>query len=148
MTKDLKSFIETNIDLIDTNNWEKLFMRAYIDILMTSEIIDLHNMLLEAGLFDSTELRNKLLYEGIARNLKHVKNHHNNNVKLSVRDSMRDKYVVQFLRTYLNNTFGFTESEAVQLMYDNQNNLGIVLLPFDRVNGQTSIRNYEIVFEN
>lgn len=148
MTKDLKSFIETNIDLIDTNNWEKLFMRAYIDILMTSEIIDLHNMLLEAGLFDSTELRNELLYEEISKNLKHVKKIHNNNVNLSMRDKMRDKYVVQFLRTYLNNTFGFTESEAVQLMYDNQNNLGIKLLPFDRVKGQTGIQNYEIVFEN
>ena len=144
MTKVLKEFIENNIELIENNGWKQLFMNAYNDCLLTSEVQDLHNILLTSDIYDSTQLRNYLLYETIAENLKYVELQHNRSFNLS----MKDKYIVQFLRVYLNNTFGFSERDAVQFVYENQANLGITLLPFDRVDGQSGIRNYEIIFDN
>lgn len=144
MTKVLKEFIENNIELIENNDWRQLFINAYNDCLLTSEVQDLHNILLTTDVVDSTQLRNDLLYETITENLRSLERLHNRTVNLS----MKDKYIVQFLRVYLNNTFGFSEHEAVQFVYENQANFGITLLPFDRVNGQSGIRNYEIIFEN
>ena len=93
----------------------------------------------ESGVFDSTQLRNDLLYELIEENLNIAKNQD---------AAVKNRYVVQFLRYYLNNTFGFYEGEAIQMMYDNQRNLGILLTPANRVAGQGGFVNYLITFEN
>ena len=65
MTNTLKGFIEINIELIDNNNWRQLFINAYDNALMTAEVLDLHNILLEADIFDSTNVRNELLFDHI-----------------------------------------------------------------------------------
>ena len=72
MTNNLKEFIEHNVDLVDNNDWRNLFIKAYDECLMTSEMQDLHKILLEADIFDSTQLRNDLLFEHIKLNLDFV----------------------------------------------------------------------------
>ena len=147
MTNELKSFIEKNVKLIDDNNWRQLFINAYEDALMTSEVLELHNILLEANITDSTSLRNDLLYEYIADNINFVRDKYLKNAADPNDMRVVDSYVVQFLRRYLNNTFGVPEQEAVQFIWYNQTPLGIRLEPTEKTNGQYGIKNYIIHYD-
>ena len=144
MTNGLKEFIEHNIDLIDSNDWEKLFIKAYDEYLMTLEVRDLHDMLLTSGIVDSTDIRNELLFEYLKMALDFVRSKYKVN-----RDDIRvqDTYAAQFLRHYLNNTFGFYEGQALQFMWENQRALGVTLEKASRAPGQGSIDNYMIHYE-
>ena len=50
MTKVLKEFIEQRGNLLDDNNFKQLFLDAYGEDLMTSEVQELHEMLLDADI--------------------------------------------------------------------------------------------------
>lgn len=147
MTRFLKDLIEQNVDLIDTNNWRQLFIEAYNEALTTAEVLELHNMLLEAGIVDSTQIRNDLLYEYISENINFVRDKYLKNAADPNDMKISDSYAAQFLRTYLNNTFGFTELEALNFMWDTQKSLGIKLSINDRKAGQLSIVNYRIHYD-
>ena len=147
MTNVLKEFIEKNIKLVDDNNWRQLFTNAYDDCLMTSEMQDLHQLLLEADIFDSTQLRNDLLFEHIKLNLDFVRDKYKLNAADPNEMRVIDCYAAQFLRHYLNNTFGFYEGQALQFMWENQRALGITLEKSSRAPGQGSVDNYMIHYE-
>ena len=147
MTNVLKEFIETNIELIDANNWRKLFINAYEEALMTSEVLELHNILMESDIIDSTSIRNELLYEYIAENINFIRDKYLKNAADPNEMRVVDCYAAQFLRAYLNNTFGIPEQEALEFMRDNQRALGITMEPTDKTNGQRGITNYKIYYD-
>lgn len=145
MTKALKEFIEQRGHLLDDNNFKQLFLDAYGEALMTSEVQELHNMLLEANIIDSTQIRNELLYKIIEDNLEIIRLRHP--VDLNTGEMLViETNAVQFLRHFLNNTFGFYEGEALELMRDNQKNLHIKLTPTAKVPGQGGYINYHIEY--
>ena len=145
MTKALKEFIEKRAHLLDDNNFRQLFLEAYGEALMTSEVQELHKMLLEAGIIDSTQIRNELLYKLNEDNLEIIRLKHP--VDLNTEEMLViETNAVQFLRNFLNNTFGFYEGEALELMRDNQKNLHIKLTPTQRVSGQGGYINYHIEY--
>lgn len=139
MLNTTKKFIEQNIDLLEQKSFRTFFLEAYAQSLTTAEMRELDEILRESGLFDSTQLRNDLLYELVEDNLKIAKNQD---------PAVKNRYLVQFLRYFLNNTFGFYEGEAVQMIYDNQKNLGILLSPTNQTLGQSGFKNYIINFED
>ena len=141
MTNILKQFVEKNIELIDDNNWRQLFINAYDEALMTSEVRGLHNMLLTSGIVDSTDIRNDLLFEYLKKTLDSVKSRYRDNPN---NIGVIDTYAAELLRHYLNNTFGFYESEALQFIWKNQRALGVTLEKASRAPGQGSISNYMI----
>lgn len=145
MTKFLKEFIEQHAHLLDDNNFKQLFREAYDEALTTSEMQELHIMLFDADIIDSTQIRNDCLYEVIEENLESIRLKHPTDLNTG---EMRiaESYVIQFLRTYLNNCFGFLEGEAVQFMVENQDSLNIRLIPTQRVSGQSGIINYHIEY--
>lgn len=147
MTNGLKEFIEHNIDLVDNSDWKKLFIEAYDDALTTAEVLELHNILFEADIVDSTLIRNELLFEHIKSNLDFVRDKYKFNAADPNNMTVADTYAAQFLRVYLNNTFGFPEREALEFMRDNQQALGITLEPVDRTRGQHMLTNYKIHYE-
>ena len=145
MTNDLKNFIEQRAKLLDDNNFGQLFLEAYGESLMTSEVQELHKMLLEADIIDSTQIRNELLYKVIEENLEHIRLRHP--VDLNTGEMLvRETNAVAFLRFYLNNTFGFYEGEVLEFLRDNQASLHIKLTPTDRHPGQGGYTNYHIEY--
>lgn len=126
MTKVLKEFIEQRGHLLDDNNFKQLFLDAYGESLMTSEVQDLHIMLLDADIIDSTQIRNECLYKVIEDNLEFIRLRHPTDLNTGGM-SVAETYVIQFLRRYLNNCFGFSEGQAVQFMVENQDSLHIRL---------------------
>ena len=126
MTKVLKEFIEQRGDLLDDNNFKQLFLDAYGEDLMTSEVQELHEMLLDADIIDSTQIRNECLYKVIEENLELIRLRHPTDLNTGGM-SVAETYVIQFLRRYLNNCFGFLEGQAVQFMVENQGSLNIKL---------------------
>lgn len=145
MTKVLKEFIEKRGHLLDDNNFRQLFLEAYGECLLTSEVQELHNMLLEAGIIDSTQIRSELLYKLIEDNLEIIRLKHP--VDLNTGEMLViETNAVKFLRYFLNNTFGFYEGEALQFMWDNQENLDIKLTPTNRATGQAGFTNYHIEY--
>ena len=145
MTRALKEFIEKRAHLLDDNNFRQLFLEAYGEALMTSEVQELHKMLLEADIIDSTQIRTDLLYKIIEDNLEIIRLRHPvdlNTGKMLVIETN----AVQFLRRFLNNTFGFTELEALEFMRDNQKSLHIRLTPTHKVPGQGGHINYHIEY--
>ena len=147
MTKFLKHLIEKHVNLIDSNNWRQLFIEAYDDALTTAEVIELHNMLLEADIVDSTPVRNELLFEHIKLNLDFVRDKYRLDGADPDNMTVADSYAAQFLRVYMNNTFGFSERETLDFMWDNQKALGITLEPVNRTVGQHMITNYKIHYD-
>lgn len=147
MTKFLKHLIEKHVNLIDSNNWRQLFIEAYDDALTTAEVLELHNMLFKADIVDSTPIRNELLFEHIKANLDFVRDKYMLNAADPNNMTVADTYAAQFLRVYLNNTFGFTEREALEFMRDNQQSLGITLELTDKKIGQGGLHNYIIHYE-
>ena len=147
MTRFLKELIEKHVKLIDDNNWRQLFIEAYDDALTTAEVLELHNMLFEADIVDSTPIRNELLFEHIKANLDFVRDKYKLNAADPNDMKVADTYAAQFLRVYLNNTFGFLEREALEFMRDNQRAFGITLEPTDKSNGQRAIANYKIHYD-
>lgn len=144
MTNFLKEFIEQRAHLLDDNNFRQLFIEAYGEALTTAEVQELHRMLFEADIIDSTQIRNELLYKTIEENLEIIRLRHP--VDLNSSDmKVSEVNAARFLRTYLNNTFGFTELEALEFMRDNQKSLNIRLIPTTRV-GQSGIINYHIEY--
>lgn len=144
MTRFLKELIEKHANLLDSNNWRQLFIEAYEEALTTAEVIELHNMLLVAGIVDSTQIRNDLLFEYIKNNLDFVRDKY----KLDPnRLTVSDTYAAQFLRIYMNNTFGFSATETLHFMWDNQVALGITLEPVNKSSGQQGIANYKITYD-
>ena len=126
MTKSLKEFIEQRGHLLDDNDFKQLFLDAYDESLMTSEVQELHAMLLDADIIDSTHIRNDCLYEIIEENLEFIRLRHPTDLNTGGM-SVAETYVIQFLRRYLNNCFGFLEGQAVQFMVENQDSLNIKL---------------------
>ena len=126
MTKVLKEFIEERGHLLDDNNFKQLFLDAYGEALMTSEVQELHEMLLDADIIDSTEIRNECLYKVIEENLEFIRLRHPTDLNTGGM-SVAETYVIQFLRRYLNNCVGFLEGQAVQFMVENQKSLNIKL---------------------
>lgn len=126
MTKALKEFIEQRGHLLDDNNFRQLFLEACGESLMTSEVQELHQMLLDADIIDSTQIRNDCLYKVIEENLEFIRLRHPTDLNTGGM-SIAETYVIQFLRRYLNNCFGFLEGQAVQFMVENQNSLNIKL---------------------
>ena len=126
MTKVLKEFIEQRGHLLDDNNFKQLFLEAYGEALMTAEVQELHEMLLDADIIDSTEIRNELLYKVIEENLEFIRLRHPTDLNTGGM-TVAETYVIQFLRRYLNNCFGFLEGQAVQFMVENQDSLNIKL---------------------
>ena len=147
MTRFLKELIEKNVKLIDDNNWRQLFINAYDEALTTAEVLELHNMLFEADIVDSTPIRNELLFQHIKANLDFVRDKYKLNAADPKDMTVADTHAAQFLRVYLNNTFGFPEREALHFMWDNQISLGITLEPVDRTSGQHMITNYKIHYD-
>lgn len=147
MTRFLKELIEKNVDLVDTNNWRQLFIEAYDEALTTAEVIDLHNILLEADIIDSTQIRNDLLYDYILENINFVKAKYLRNAADLNNMTVADTYASKFLRIYLNNTFGFSERETLEFMRDNQKGLGITLEKTNRTTGQGGLHNYIIHYD-
>ena len=145
MTKALKEFIEKRGHLLDDNNFRQLFLEAYGECLMPSEVQELHNMLLEADIIDSTQIRNELLYKLIEDNLEIIRLRHP--VDLNTGEMLViETNAAQFLRHFLKNTFGFTELEALEFMRDNQKSLDIRLTPTQKVSGQAGFINYHIEY--
>ena len=145
MTRALKEFIEKRAYLLDDNNFKQLFLEAYGEALMTSEVQELHNMLLEADIIDSTQIRNELLYKLIEDNLEIIRLRHP--VDLNTDEMLViETNASLFLRHFLNNTFGFTELEALEFMRDNQKSLDIRLTPTQKVSGQAGFINYHIEY--
>lgn len=126
MTRALKEFIEQRGHLLDDNNFRQLFLEAYGEALMTSEVQELHEMLLDADIIDSTQIRNECLYKVIEENLEFIRLRHPTDLNTGGM-SVAETYVIQFLRRYLNNCFGFLEGQAVQFMVENQKSLNIKL---------------------
>ena len=126
MTRALKEFIEKRAYLLDDDNFRQLFLEAYGEALMTSEVQELHEMLLDADIIDSTQIRNECLYKVIEENLEFIRLRHPTDLNTSGM-SVAETYVIQFLRRYLNNCFGFLEGQAVQFMVENQDSLNIKL---------------------
>lgn len=148
MTKVLKEFIEQHVHLIDDNNFKQLFLDAYDESLMTSEVEELHIMLLDADVIDSTQIRNDLLYDMIEENLEFIRLRHPTDLNTN-NMSIAETYVVQFLRRYLNNCFGFLEGQAVRFMVENQKSLNIKLRKVTQgpaALGQGPYANYHIEY--
>lgn len=124
---------------INEENFEELFIEADLRKFNWVQIKELHDVLLEAKVFDSTDLRNKLLWEEVKASLKIAELHQND-------PAMKDKYLVQFIRAYLGSRFGFDLDEVIEFMLTNQEALGIALEP-NIVSGQSSIGNYIILFD-
>lgn len=137
------NFIESNIDLIEEERWRDLFVLAYEVHLRTREVQEIDQILREADLFDSTDLRSTLLFEYLQYYL--------DELRIMVKDipyedrSTHQVYVAQFLRYYLNNTFGFTEPGTIEFMRYNQKLLNIKLVPVNKTGANV---NYIIQFEN
>lgn len=137
------NFIESNIDLIEQKRWRDLFVLAYDEHLRTREVQEIHEVLREADLFDSTDLRNALLFEYLK--------YYFDDLRIMVKDIPYDErsvvqtYAAQFVRHYLNNTFGFTEPETIEFMRHNQKLLNIKLVPVNKTGANV---NYIIQFEN
>ena len=138
-----QQFIEDNIDLIEQKRWRQLFVLAYDEHLRTREVQEIDMVLREADLFDSTDLRNTLLFEYLEYYL--------DDLKIMVKDIPYDErsvvqtYAAQFVRHYLNNTFGFTEPGTLEFMHYNQKLFGIKMKPLNMGGGNV---NYIIDFEN
>ena len=147
MTRFLKELIEKHVNLIDNNNWRQLFIEAYDEALTTAEVLELHNMLLEADIVDSTQIRNDLLYEYISENINFVRDKYLKNAADPNDMKVADAYAAQFLRVYLNNTFGFLQDAVLYFMWANQQALGITLEPVDGQHGQSGIINYKIHYD-
>ena len=145
MTKVLKEFIEQRGHLLDDNNFMQLFLEAYGEALMTSEVQELHNMLLEADIIDSRQIRSELLYKVIEENLELIRLRHPTDLN-TAEMAYSEVNAARFLRHYLNNTFGFTELEALEFMRDNQKSLDIRLTPTEKVSGQAGFINYHIEY--
>lgn len=145
MTRVLKEFIEKRGHLLDANNFRQLFLEAYGESLITSEVQELHKMLLEADIIDSTQIRNELLYKVIEENLEIVRLRHPTDLN-SDEMAYSEVSASRFLRHYLNNTFGFNELEALEFMRDNQESLHIKLTPTQKVLGQAGFINYHIEY--
>lgn len=126
MTKALKEFIEQRGHLLDDNSFKQLFLDAYEEALTTSEVQELHTMLLDADIIDSTQIRNECLYKVIEDKLEFIRLRHPTDLNTGGM-SVAETYVIQFLRRYLNNCFGFLEGQAVQFMVENQDSLHIRL---------------------
>lgn len=135
---EIKKLLKDFAQQINEGNFEALFVEAELRKFNYIQIKELHDVLLEAEVFDSTALRNKLLWEKVKTNLKVAEMHQDD-------PAMKDKYIVQFIRAYLGSRYGFELSEVIQFMIDNQDALGIVLMP-DTVPGQSSIGNYIMLF--
>ena len=145
MTKALKEFIEKRGHLLDDNNFKQLFLEAYGECLMTTEVQELHNMLLEADIIDSSQIRSELLYKLLEDNLEIIRLRHPVDLNTGEMRAV-EVNAVKFLRYFLNNTFGFTELEALEFMRDNQNSLHIKLTPTQKVSGQAGFINYHIEY--
>lgn len=135
-TKDLlKDFSQQ----INNGEFEELFVEADVRAFTSSQMMELHHILLNANIIDSTDIRNKLLFEDAKMSLKAAEMHQDD-------PAMKDKYLVQFIRAYLGGRYGFELSEVIQFMIDNQEALGVALEP-NIVPGQFSIGNYIILFD-
>ena len=141
MLNQTKQFIENNIDLIQHSAWRELFINAYNEELTTAEVRELDEILRESEVFDSTLLRNDLLFEYIQNNIEFLRNRYRGKPVGDMK--VVDSYTAQFLRQYLNNTFGFSEDEAINMMYDNQKLLKIKLHPVSL----KGVHNYVITYE-
>ena len=141
----VKVFIELHKDLIAKEDWKKFYQAAYDVKLPNYQVEELINVFNDCGIDIATDVRNELLFDTIALNLIEAKKSHDvrpNAIPMSAH------YVCQFLGMYLNNLFGFTIEEAMELMLNNQKLLGIELTPTHKVSGQNGIQNYEITFVN
>lgn len=133
-----KELIRSYKNEINNNQFDDLFVDAHLKRFTPEQIMEIHNILHEAKIFDSRELRNKLLWEEVRASLKIAESHQDD-------PDMKDKYLIQFIRSYLGSRFGFNVDEVVEFMLNNQEALGIVLEPYNR-SGQASVGNYIILF--
>ena len=141
----VKVFIELHKDLIAKEDWKKFYQAAYDVKLPNYQFEQLLQVFEDCGITVATDVRNELLFDTITLNLTKAKKSH------EVRPNAiptKAHYVYHFLVMYLNNLFGFTVEEAMELMWNNQKLLGIELTPTHTVSGQNGIQNYEITFVN
>ena len=136
-----KKFILEHKTLIEQSDWKQLFLCAYNDSLITPVVAEIAGVLESAGVANTHDVRSNLLYYFINSALVSAKlDYERNGAKYS------NTYAVQFLRRHLNNLFGFTEDQAIELMLYNQKNYKITMTPYgaDRINPN----NYKIKFED
>ena len=141
----VKVFIELHKDLIAKEDWKKFYQAAYDVKLPNYQVEELLQVFEDCDITVATDVRNELLFDTIALNLTKARKFQD------VRPNaipMEAHYVFQFLGIYLDNLFGFTVGEAMELMWNNQKLLGIELTPTHKVSGQNGIQNYEITFVN
>lgn len=145
MLDSVKVFIELHKDLIAKEDWKKFYQAVYDVKLSNYQVEELIHVFSECDIDIATDVRNELLFDELVTNLKKAK-------KMQVSyeaKTIKDSYVVQFLRGYLVNMFGFTLEQTIELMWNNQTLLGIKLTPAHKVSpGQNGIRNYKIEFVN
>ena len=87
-------------------------------------------------------------YKVIEENLEFIRLRHPTDLNTGGM-SVAETYVVQFLRRYLNNCFGFLEGQAVQFMVENQKSLNIKLRKVTQgpaAFGQGAYPNYHIEY--
>ena len=137
-----KKFIREHKDLIEAASWKQFFIEAYEASLITPVVRELANILEQSGLTNTTHVRSELLYYYINSALIAAKIDLDNNGP-----SYSNTYAAQFLRRYLNNTFGYLENEAIMFMVDNQVSYKITMTPANDL-GQRGIGNYIITFKN
>lgn len=139
VNSNVKKLIKSYQDEIQAGSFEDLFVDAHLKGFATRYIRELHEILLTADVFDSTELRSRLLFEEIEIHLKIAKKNQDD-------PTMKDKFLVQFIRGYLGSCFGFELEEVIQFMVENQEQLDVGLEPYN-IRGQAGISNYILLFD-
>ena len=113
LSRRIKKFVEENVELIEQKKFRQLFLQAYNDSLMTVEVLELHEILFKVLGYDSTALREQLLLQLFEN---HVK---------SITPDMYPVDLCMYIRHNMNNTFGFYEPEALELIFDHKGQLKI-----------------------
>lgn len=129
MTKQVKTFIEDNIDLIETESWESLFDSWYdAEIDMWWELSDaamfeeMVTILKSSGINIDLDKRSLVM----TRILEHELKLEMNNVHSFPNDFIGQGSILNRLNSYM----GYTEEEVIQLMDRVAENLGLCATEF------------------
>ena len=115
-SKVVTEFVESNIDLIDKEDWEQLlrYTMGPFEILTDNEVLELYCLLKEIGINITRDIIDPILLN-ILKEAFDV--YFNNNEQGNV---------VYFINHYMENTLGLSKAEAINFIHMNEEDLNIM----------------------
>lgn len=125
ISNDLKYFINTESDLIQNEEWEKLIKKFSVHSLNNNEVKEFYSVMENSGIYIPLEIKEMSLINKVNQTFAKLRGNKNLYYILDMVKTDQGYDVNELLNNFVNHTYGFDEKEIKDILFKYKDKLTI-----------------------